>query len=1018
MTTHTHDASGPDIPAPPGPSTPASEPGVLNRYQRTLLYGGGAIVTVILVTVLAVVLQSLVKDYVADRAAEFGIRKTLLQLELLAREGALRVGIMHEESVWSLRPAPAPALMNEFASQQGRIVLQGNRNFDPLLVLGDITPRHPASSFAPYLALADEFSYRVGAYTKVQGRSLSGYLYSPDARFIAIVPAPKDGDPLKLNGVANTAALLQRIAPDLGDLRDPVVTAQLLAARNPIWLPPSIDPFSHKPVIRLVQPGFDHGKPFIVFVSDLPVDLLRSRLASGRHDEVSMIVDAPGQLILSTEQPLAEDGLTAAVRRIALPKWNGKQADLHYRSGFFVLRDQISAAGWRLVYAFSWRTIVAELWPRLAGYTAAMLFAISVLWTFLILLDRKVFTPGYQRSQRVFESENLNRTMVSTAPSGLVLLSFSSGAILLQNDVMHTWAASADPMHAPLHLQLLRRYQAAAHADAWEGDLDPPLACTDGSTLDLHVSAIRTKYQGVDVLLCNITDVTARRNTERALEEARTAADAANRAKSTFLATISHEIRTPLNAILGHLELLDRSALTTAQSRRLHTVMSSSSALLGIINDILDLSKVESGQMTVETIPFDLAALTRSVVAALAPIAQAKGVRLETMIADSLAPQYMGDPTRVRQIMVNLVGNAIKFTEVGEVLLEVYAQDEERSDSPIVIGVVDTGIGMTQAQQQNLFQEFSQADPSIARRFGGTGLGLSLSRKLAALLGGTIDFSSEAGVGSTFVVTLPIPAHAGLATGTPPVPTMTALPDAAPVAAGSVLVVDDHPVNRDLIRDQLEILGYDADVAADGLAALRCFSERHYDIVMTDLNMPGMDGYMLARCLRDRGALVPIVAITAHATEHERRLCEQAGINDVLLKPMSLGSIDAAIRQQVGQPGATRAAALPAEADPSRGVLPEDVHARLLEALGKSVEAIRRAHASNDTQSLLDQLHSVKGAFAMIHETTVADLCGQLEALGHLGKRDAIMAALPELEQLAGSRLERRRASPSESGLT
>ncbi|KVK72759.1 hypothetical protein WJ47_16885 [Burkholderia ubonensis] len=991
----------------PAPLEPgAGEPEALNRYQRTMLYGGGALVSIVFVLVTAVVLHSLVKDYVAERAAEFGVRKVLVQLELLARENALKVGIVHEESVWDHRQPADPSLVDTFVAQRGRIVLQGNPNFDPLLVLGDIPAQPDRTTLARYLALAEDFSYRVGAYTKVQGRSLSGYFYSPDGHFLTIQPAPADANPLESHHVTSTAQLLQRIAPVLGDSGTSALARQLLTDRNPVWLLPSGDPFSHKQVVRLVQAGLDHGKPFVFFVTDVPVDTLRTRLAGSRHEEASVIVDQAGQLVLSTEPVESGNTLTSRIMRTSLPKWAGKKPDLHYRDGFFVFRDQLPGAGWMLVYAFSWRTIIAETWPRLAGYAGAMLFAIAVIWTFVILLDRKVFTPGYERSQRIFESENLNRTMVSTAPSGLALLSYASGEILLQNDVMRTWGERADASQPPLHARLLERYRRAPPAIASETGLDVQLPLADGSNVDLHASAVRTKYHGADVLLCNVIDITARKNIERTLEEARIAADAANRAKSTFLATMSHEIRTPLNAIFGHLELLDHSPLSPVQSKRLRTAMSSSTALLGIINDILDLSKVESGQMSIETIRFDLAELAREVAATLASVAQAKTLQFECMIADTLAPRYLGDPTRIRQIMMNLVGNAIKFTDSGEVLLEVYPEDEATRDSAIVIGVVDSGIGMTPDQQQNLFKEFSQADASITRRFGGTGLGLSLCKKLAELMGGKIDFTSETGVGSTFIVTLPL--HADVDAGAEAAPSPSAASSAEePVAVTRVLVVDDHPVNRELIHDQLELLGYQSDVASGGMAALRLLGERRYDMVLTDLNMPGMDGYTLAEFLRDRRASLPIIAITAHATEKERQRCKHAGIDGVLLKPLSLEALDNEIREQVCHlKGASRTAF--AAADPAQGTLSETMRNGLAESLEASSRLIHHALASNDMGAVLSQLHRIKGAFAMIHEVEMVQLCEHLEGLGKANDNQAILEQFPKLDLLAQSILRRR----------
>jgi two-component system capsular synthesis sensor histidine kinase RcsC len=651
---------------------------------------------------------------------------------------------------------------------------------------------------------------------------------------------------------------------------------------------------------------------------------------------------------------------------------------------------------------------MVELWPGLVGYAAAMLLVTVFLWTLLLLLDRRIFTPGYVRSQRVFESENLNRTMVAAAPSGFALLSFERGDVLLQNDLMRTFESNTHPNEPPLHIQLHGLYDCAKEAPAWQSDLEMSLRLMNDIVDDLLVSLVRTKYQGRDVLLCSFSDITSLKNTERKLNEARAAADAANQAKSAFLAMMSHEIRTPLNAILGNLELLGRSPLSSSQSERLQVITSSSTALLGIINDILDFSKVESGQMTFETIRFDLGDTIRQVAAMFAPMAREKGLEFECFIDDSLAPHYLGDPTKIRQIAVNLVSNAIKFTSAGEVLLEVYLKDDTADNSPVMIGVIDTGIGMTPAQQETLFHAFTQADSTITRRYGGTGLGLALCRRLTELMGGTILVRSEPNEGSTFVVTLPIRADTGPLADHADEEPVRPEPVLSEAQAVRVLIVDDQASNRELIVAQLATLGYEADMADSGSAALRCFNERHYDAVMTDLNMPGMDGYTLAQCLRAQKAIVPIIAITAHAAAEERARCERAGIDTVLLKPVLLDTIDQTLRRLVNEAGRRPVSSVSTRQDIAQGPLPERVYVALNRSLGESLATLHKAINSGDTKTTLDHLHSVRGSFAMIHETEMASACEQMEQLARSNDIAGLSEALARFEPLAWIALAKR----------
>jgi two-component system capsular synthesis sensor histidine kinase RcsC len=477
---------------------------------------------------------------------------------------------------------------------------------------------------------------------------------------------------------------------------------------------------------------------------------------------------------------------------------------------------------------------------------------------------------------------------------------------------------------------------------------------------------------------------------------------------------MSHEIRTPLNAILGNLELLGRSQLSLSQGERLRIGSSAAVSLLDIINDILDFSKVESGQMTVETVRFDLAETIRQVGEIFAPIARDKGLEFDCVIDDTLASHYLGDPTKIRQVAVNLVSNAIKFTSSGDVLLEVYRKDDTVDDSPILIGVIDSGIGMSGAQQKAVFHAFTQADSSITRRYGGSGLGLTLCKRLIDLMGGTIMIRSELGVGSTFVVTLPLRAD-----------TSASLEDtehddgalsSAPLDthAFRILVVDDQPANRELIVAQLVTLGYEADMAESGGEALRRFKERAYDVVMTDLSMPGMDGYALAKCLRAQNTDVPIVAITAHAAREERLRCESAGIDLVLLKPVLLGTMDQSLRRLINEADERPARNVAAMQDVARSLLPERVHAAMSRSLDESLATLRRAIEDNDMNTVLEQLHAMRGSFAMIHEEGIANECRQMEQCAKDHDTAAVRDALARFEPRARAALARR-ASDAQS---
>ncbi len=370
--------------------------------------------------------------------------------------------------------------------------------------------------------------------------------------------------------------------------------------------------------------------------------------------------------------------------------------------------------------------------------------------------------------------------------------------------------------------------------------------------------SMRYEADGRSVLL--VSDVSEERQRQRELEQAlvaaeksRAEAEAANQAKSTFLATMSHEIRTPMNGVLGMMEVLEAEGVRDDQARTVATMRESAQALLRIIDDVLDFSKIEAGALALEEAPFSLTGLVDGVVTTFHSQAERKGLSLVSAIAPGSTDALLGDPTRVRQILFNLLGNALKFTERGGAMIRARTEPLGDGRTRVILSVLDTGIGMSATQQARLFQPFSQADGSTTRRYGGTGLGLSIVRRLAQLMGGDVSVESSPGAGSTFTVTLDLvaaPADLPLIDLPAIEPPMT-IPAPAPHFDGNnVLVVDDHPINREVLVRQLLALGVAADSAADGREGLRAWQAGRYAIVFADVHMPQMDGFEMTAEIR------------------------------------------------------------------------------------------------------------------------------------------------------------------------
>ncbi|MCX5752943.1 MAG: ATP-binding protein, partial [Candidatus Krumholzibacteria bacterium] len=541
-----------------------------------------------------------------------------------------------------------------------------------------------------------------------------------------------------------------------------------------------------------------------------------------------------------------------------------------------------------------------------------------------------------------------------------------------------------------------------------------------------------------------------------ALEIAKSQAEAASRAKSLFLANMSHEVRTPLNGVVGILKLMEATPLNEKQLRYVNTAITASDTLLSVINDILDFSKIEAGRLELESMNFSVRDLVERVVQMFAERTRLKGIELLVFAQPELPTHMRGDPNRLAQVLINLVGNAIKFTDTGSVTIRVFLEAGGTEHATLRFTVSDTGIGISEEQKGRLFQAFSQGDASTTRRFGGTGLGLAICKNIVELMGGSIGVESVPGAGSTFWFTVklemrddstvlrksehPGALHASADGNTAPGRGRSAeMPrgTGAPARGGRILLAEDNDINQMLVLEILRIAEHECDCVANGWAAVAAFQTGGYDLILMDCQMPEMDGYAATRAIRawesthsreTRDRRIPIIALTAHALAGDREACLESGMDDYLSKPLDPTVLIALIDRWLNRstPAPQTAGGAPSRLAPRE---PDDVAVdydalvercmgnvplaqRLVAKFRTQVEAdldaLRAAIASGNVEQTAFHAHRMKGAAANLSAEGIRNAAAIIESKAKSGdmtdvaqKLDALDAQIHHLREYA-----------------
>lgn len=740
----------------------------------------------------------------------------------------------------------------------------------------------------------------------------------------------------------------------------------------------------------------------------------------------------------------------------------------------FKVRSEFNG-GWTALYRMSYASFFRYAKWQFLGGLALILGSLAGGWFAIRWYSQRVVKPARRAHLEIIESDAFSRAVIQTAPVALCVLRHDSHQVVMQNRLAELWLGGAEAISL-----ISREWDLGGRSDEVGGEV-----VFEVGGRALHASFAPTRYRGENVVLCAFNDISAHKQAEQMLADAKLSADAASEAKSVFLATMSHEIRTPLYGVLGTLELLGLTELTHQQRDYLATIQRSSSTLLQLISDILDVSKIEAGQMALEAVEFNPLELAEDVIAGYAGVAEGKQLQFYACIDANVPGLVRGDATRIRQILANLLSNALKFTDIGRVVLRLRTVLGEAGDTVLQWQVTDTGIGISDAQQQRLFEPFYQAH-GHEHTISGTGLGLSICARLSQLMGGQLRVVSETGLGSSFTFTLALPIlerAQPLTDGSPLLPqpiyvrapvkelaqnlaawiecwggsalVQDDLPTAAPadavlldlLDAGDeplwsgprvraladaglqpqalaqgwevsvyhlagiaqalrlaqkggggearqmprvarlgklglrVLVAEDNPINQALLKEQLEELGCRVTLTSNGREALQRWAPGAFDALLTDVNMPVMNGYELVGELRRHDSWLPIIGVTANALREEGERCMAVGMNAWLVKPMSLRTLHDGLLKVCGHVAAESPEGEAAPEVPAQDCIQvsEKMRDLFLRTMRQDMQGVTDALQDGDLATVRQQVHRLRGALAVVQAHGLSDACGAVE---------------------------------------
>ncbi len=668
---------------------------------------------------------------------------TRLEKEIVKRENTFRTMLVGAEVLLKEDVKLSNTYVRQFYLNDNQLVLNPASALASQWVYSTATVAVDKKAVRHFLSLSRYLGEVISADSLMMPKDiLSSYFYSITHEIAGIIPAPPLAirEHFKSNSKYNLSLLAKNVDRNVlfADRRE--ITH---SANRTYWLSPDINPYSGEAVLRIAAPILLDSIPFAVLVVEFALPELMPTSVSEDKQGTYTLLSKQGNIIRKRGNQYIDH----------LAIYDNEKLQPEPQENEITFVAAIGETGWFLVFHCSWHQIASIIVGQASGDALVTLGAVLLVWCFLIYFKFYLFRPLIRQAQQALESEQLSLTLIETAPVGLGLLRLKNGEPLLRSPAMIQTQAQLQMGEASLPAEFAKCYrQQTKTPESGPVRQELTFSTLEGLLVNLAVSMAPVRYRGEDALVVAFIDTTDKKQLEQYLIAAKESADKASAAKSSFLAAMSHEIRTPLNAILGNLELLAHSALDE-QRDRLAIIRHVSDSLLATISDVLDFSKIEAGELHLEHIEFDVLEVAARVLEIFAPIARAKGLVLLGELGETTTQTMRGDPTCLAQVLNNLLSNALKFTEQGQVVLRICL---DAPASRIRFEIEDTGIGLSALQQQQIFRAFSQADETINRRYGGTGLGLALCKRLSEAMGAELSVISESGKGSVFQLSLPL----------------------------------------------------------------------------------------------------------------------------------------------------------------------------------------------------------------------------------------------------------------------